>query len=279
VGGGVGEEVAYLFAETDLPWCAGGDLFSGDEPVAEPAVQGGGGETELVGGVGDGEEFAFCGLVVFGGVVAGYLPVVAESLDSAAGEGQSSGAATSLAVEDPGDSGVGVVQGETAYQLDGVFVGADFRWAAFDGHVEVGGGFAFPAQYQSALAAGLVAFDGDVDLVEEGVEQLFAVFVGRGGRVPYRVEVPAEVGDGGAFVAGEGFGADRFLAGEVVLCRGQGGQGVFPVGFETSGDEAVIGVDGEVAAFGCLVAGDFDLASPLSGVPPVLLSPSLCCLR
>ena len=43
----------------------------------------------------------------------------------AGGEGLASGAETSLAVQDPGDGGVGVVAGETANQLDGVLVGAD----------------------------------------------------------------------------------------------------------------------------------------------------------
>ena len=96
--------------------------------------------------------------------------MVTEPLDPAAGEGQSSSAATSLAVQYPGDGGVGVVHGETAYQFDGVFVGTDLRGAPFDGHVEVSGGSAFPAQHQSAVAVGLVTLDGDVDLVEEGLE-------------------------------------------------------------------------------------------------------------
>ena len=41
-------------------------------------------------------------------------------------------------------------------------------------------------------------------------------------------------------------------------------EGVVPVGFEAVGDEAVVGVDGEVAAAGevGVVAGSFDVAAP-----------------
>ena len=83
-GGGVDEEVADLFGEADLPWCAGGDLFSGDEPGGEPAVKGGGGETEFGGGVGDSEQFSF-GLLVVGRWAGG---MVSASGDGALGPGR-----------------------------------------------------------------------------------------------------------------------------------------------------------------------------------------------
>ena len=44
VGGVVDEQGADVVGEPDPPGRAGGELFAGDEPVAEPAVQGGGGE-------------------------------------------------------------------------------------------------------------------------------------------------------------------------------------------------------------------------------------------
>ena len=58
VGGVVDEQRADVVGEPDPPGCAGGELFAGDESLAEPAVQGGGCEAEFVGGVGDGEQFS-----------------------------------------------------------------------------------------------------------------------------------------------------------------------------------------------------------------------------
>src|SRR5258705_11550128 len=41
--------------DADAPGCAGGDLFGGDESVADPAVQGGAGNAEDLFGGGDGD--------------------------------------------------------------------------------------------------------------------------------------------------------------------------------------------------------------------------------
>ena len=70
--------------EADPPGGAGGELLAGDESVAEPAVQGGGGEAEFAGGVGHGEQFSFLRASA-GGLVAGDVPVVAQRLDSTGG--------------------------------------------------------------------------------------------------------------------------------------------------------------------------------------------------
>jgi hypothetical protein len=64
-----------LIGEADAPWRAGGELFAGDESVIEPPVQGGGGDAEFGGGVGDGEHGCVLGLI--GGFVAGDVVVVA----------------------------------------------------------------------------------------------------------------------------------------------------------------------------------------------------------
>ena len=76
VGGVVDEQGADVVGEPDAPGRAGGELFAGDEPVAEPAVQGGGGQAEFFGGVGHGEQFSF--LRVVAGLVAGDVVVVAQ---------------------------------------------------------------------------------------------------------------------------------------------------------------------------------------------------------
>ena len=123
VGGVVDEEVAQVVGHADAPGGAGGDLLAGDEAVVDPAVQGRGGDAELLGGVGDGEQFAFGRVGV--GLVAGDVVVVAQGLYAGGGEGQAAGGAAALPVEDPGDLRVGVVDGEAADQVDGVLVGAD----------------------------------------------------------------------------------------------------------------------------------------------------------
>ena len=52
------EQGAELVVDADPPGGAGRVLFAGDEAVLQPAVQGGGGDAELVGGLGDREQFA-----------------------------------------------------------------------------------------------------------------------------------------------------------------------------------------------------------------------------
>ena len=63
VGGVVDKQGADVVGEPDTPGCAGGELFAGDEPIGKPAVQGGGGEPELFGGVGYGEWLSFLWIV------------------------------------------------------------------------------------------------------------------------------------------------------------------------------------------------------------------------
>jgi hypothetical protein len=263
VGGVIDEQGAQVVVHADAPGGAGGELLAGDEPVAQPAVQGGGSEPEFFGGVGHGERVSFGGVVA--GLVAGDVPVVAQALDSTGGERQSSGGASGLPVEDPGDLVVRVVDGQSPEEVDGVLVGADRRWLALERHGQVTDRSALPAQDQICAALGAVAVDGDVDFLEQGAQQLFAVLVGGGRGRPYLVEVVAEGEDGGALVGGEGLGAGGGAAGQLGLGRGQFGEGVFPVGFQAAGDQTVFGVDGPVTAFrpARLVAGVFDLAAPL----------------
>ena len=105
-----------------------------------------------------------------------------------------------LPVEDPGDLGVGVVDGEAADQADGVLVGAEpSRGLALDGDGQLADRPAFPAQHQVGVSGVVVAVDGDVDFVQQGAQQLLAVLVGGGRRVPDGLQVIAEGQDRGAF--------------------------------------------------------------------------------
>ena len=76
----------------------GGELFAGDEAVAEPAVQGGGRQSEFLCGVGHGERFSFGRVVAV--LVAGNVRSGGAGLDPTGGVWQSAGGAAVLAVED-----------------------------------------------------------------------------------------------------------------------------------------------------------------------------------
>jgi hypothetical protein len=85
-------------------------------------VHGGGGDTELCGGVRDRDHFA----IVAGGPdgSGGDLVVGAQSGDAVGGERVAGTGQPSLAGEDRGDLPVGVTLGELAHERDRVLVGA-----------------------------------------------------------------------------------------------------------------------------------------------------------
>ena len=171
-----------------------------------------------------------------------------------------------LPVEDPGDLGVGVVDGQAADQVDGVLIGAQpSRGCALDGDGQLGDRPAFPAQDQVSVPAVVVAVHGDVHLVQQGAQQLLAVLIGGGRRVPDGLQVVAEGQDRGALGGGERGGAGCLAAGQLGLGGGQLGEGFLPGGFQAAGDQPVFRVDGLVAALGPggLVAGLLDLAPVL----------------
>src|SRR5271166_1512837 len=78
--GGLGPDpVAELLVDADLPGCSGGELLAGDEAVAQPPVDGGGGDAELASGFGDADHcrilaagwYIFGGCLVLGDAVVG----------------------------------------------------------------------------------------------------------------------------------------------------------------------------------------------------------------
>lgn len=249
--------------EADAPGRPRRELLAGHEPVVEPSVEGGRRDPELGGGVGHGERLSF--LRVVGGSVVGDSPVVAQALDSTGGVRQPPGGAASLAVEDAGDLGVGVVHGQAAEQGDGVLVGAD-RWRpALQGDGQVAGGAALPAQDQVSSPTGGVPGHRDAHLLEQAAEQLLALAVGGARRVEDGAEVVAQGEDGAALAAREGLWPGRLPAGELPFGSRPLPQGRLPGGFQAPGDEAVLGLDRLVAPLGLVrrVPGPLGLAPPL----------------
>ena len=78
------------------------------------------------------------------------------------------------------------MHGQAADQADGVLVGADLRLRAAQRDGQLADRAAFPPQDQAGVRVGVVAAGGDVHLVQQGAQQLLAVLVGGGRRVPDR---------------------------------------------------------------------------------------------
>jgi len=109
-----------------------------------------------------------------------------------------------LTVEDAGDLGVGVVQGQPPDEVDGVFVGAQPGLCpGGERYPQVGEGAALPAEYEVGVAGGSV--QGDGDLGEQGAQEFLAVAVGGGRRGPDHVQVAAQCEDPGLLFRGQGF--------------------------------------------------------------------------
>jgi hypothetical protein len=119
-----------------------------------------------------------------------------------------------LPVEDAGDLGVGVVDGQPADQVDGVLVCADLGGLAPDRHGQLADRAAFPPQQQVRPALGVVAADVDGDFLQQSAQQLLAVLVGGGRCCPYLFQVVAQGQDGGAFGGGQGLGPGLLTAGK-----------------------------------------------------------------
>jgi len=106
---------------------------------------------------------------------------------------------------------------------------------------------------------------GDGDLGEQGAQEFLAVAVGGGRRGPDHVQVAAQCEDPGLLFRGQGFRCVCLAADQFGLGRGQRGQRLLPRGLQATRDQPVLGVDGQVAAFGPggVVTRPLDLAAML----------------
>jgi len=256
------EQGAELVVDADPPRGAGGVLFAGDESVLEPAVKGGGGDAELVGGLADGKQLPVGRLV--GRLVGGNVAVAAQPADDDLGEPLAGGGAAALAVEDPGDRRVVVAGGQPSEQRDRVLVGAD-RWlVAGERDRELGDRAAFPADRDARLV--FVAVDVEDDFLDQAAQQLFAVAVGGARRGPHAAEVCAERQQLLALGFGERLGSLLLAQSQLGLGLGQRPERGLPVAFQAAGNEPVLGLDLAVAALSALglVLGTLDLQAPLA---------------
>ena len=240
---------------------AGCVLFAGDEPVAQHAVQRGGRDAEDVGRAADREQLSVGR--VFGGLVGGDAAVAAQAADDDRGEPLAARGAATLAVEDPGDRRVVVVDSEPLEQRDRVLFGADARLVTRQRNDELGDRAATPAQ--GDRRAVLLADHVEDDFLDQRAQQLFAVPVGRRRRGPNTPKVGAEREQ--SFALGRGEGARALVLAQLKLgLRGvKRGERVLPVAFQPARDEAVLGLDLAVASLRTVgvVLGALDLQPPL----------------
>ena len=134
--------------------------------------------------------------------------------------------------------GVGVVHGQPADQVDGVLVGADLRLRAAQRDGQLADRAAFPPQDQAGVRVRVVAAGGDVHLLQQGAQQLLAVLIGGGRRVPDLAEVVAEGQDRGPLGRGEGLGPGGLAAGELGFGIGEPAAGRCSIRFPGRGRPA-----------------------------------------
>ena len=156
------------------------------------------------------------------------------------------------------------MNGQAPHQRDRVLIGAhDCRTRARQVDVALGESTAAPTQRE--VGAVLVLVDGDDDLFEHCAQQLLLVARRRGWRLPDLEQIAAEGKQAVALVCAERSGAQLFATRKLGLGLLEFTQAVLPFGFETTSDEAVVGVDGAIATLGALrlVACALDRETPL----------------
>jgi hypothetical protein len=101
--------------------------------------------------------------------------------------------------------------------------------------------------------------------IDRNAHQLLAIARRGAGRLPYRLQIGAEREQAASVFGAEGARSFAFTPGELGLGVLELAQALFPLAFETTGDEPVLGIDSAVAALGplCLVPGTLGGAPPL----------------
>src|SRR6266545_1117554 len=154
-----------------------------------------------------------------------------------------------LTIEDAGDDRVGIMSSQAPHQRDRVLIGAhDGRTRAGQIEVAVGESAAAPAQREVGPAFVLV--DCDDDFLEQRAQQLLLVARRRGRRLPGLEQIGAEGKQADALMCAERSWAELFAPRKLGLGLVELTQAALPLGLDATGDEAVVGIDGAVAALG-----------------------------
>src|ERR1700733_1556878 len=119
-GGFLCDARAQIVGDANAPRGAWGELFSGDDAVVEPAMNGRGCHAERRRGLFDRQHLAFgrCRRRL----VAGDVPVAAQIADMVGGETMTVGGPALLPIENAGNDGGGIMDGGAPYQRHRILV-------------------------------------------------------------------------------------------------------------------------------------------------------------
>src|SRR6266852_1192618 len=184
--------------------------------------------------------------------------------DVVGGESMPVSSRTLLSIENAGNNRIGVVCSQATYQRDGILIGAH-SCRTMAGQIEVDLGESAAAPAQRKMCAAFVLVDCDDDFLDQRAQQLLLVARRRGRRLPRLEQVGAEGKQADALVWAERSGAQLFATREFGLDLLELAQAALPFGLDATGDKAVVGVDGAIAALGALrlVARALDRETPL----------------
>src|ERR1700676_1138541 len=115
------------------------------------------------------------------------------------------------------------------------------------------------------MGAAFVSVDCDDNFLEKWAQQLLLVARQGGCRLPDLEQVGAEGKQADALGCAERFGTQLFATRKLGLGALELAQAVLPFGFDATGDQAIVGVDGAIATLGalCLVACALERETPL----------------
>ncbi|MER9560287.1 hypothetical protein NKI92_34225 [Mesorhizobium sp. M0323] len=172
---------------------------------------------------------------------------------------------TALAVENAGDDGIGVMRCQPPQQRQRILVGTHRRRPrARQSDGEAAQRAALPAQDEMRCC--LVAVDMEGDLLDECAQQLLAVARRRGGCVPDACQIGPEGDEVLPLLGRQPARTLRLAPHQFGLCRLQSAQRLLPLLLQPAGDQAIVGIDGAIAALGAV---DGELR-PLHIEPPLL---------
>src|ERR1700687_3660953 len=231
-----GDEV---IGQANAPGCGGRQLLARNDAVVEPAVQSRRGDAEHDRGLLDRRQFALGGGRP--GLEARDVPVATQIADTARLEAMAVYRGAPLAIEDAGNHGVWIMDGQSADECDRVLIGAyRGRSRARQREIDLVERAALPAQRE--VGCSLVALGLYDDLLEQCSQQLFPV-TRRG-----RCRVP----DGGKI------GPEREQTVALLL-------GEHAWTLQAASDQPVVWIDGTVTALGAarFVACPLDAETPL----------------
>src|SRR5208282_3132318 len=256
------EARTQVIVESDAPRRTGRDLFSGDETIVEPAMQGRGRDAERLRGALDRHALRLVGLRR--SLAAWNVPVRAQTAQTIGSERQACSGLASLTIEDAGDDGIRIMRCQATQQIDRVLGGANRRRVrARQGNVDLARESATPAQHQ--VGVGLLALNAQSDLLEQRAQQFLAIPIARRGHRPDALEILAEREDRVALLAREGMRSRMLSIRELYFGGLQFPQSAFPLRFESTRDEPIVGIDRAITPFGaqCAVTRALELAPEL----------------